>query len=134
MKPCILYFSQTGNTKKFAKAISDSLEIPAVYNMSVVEPTVVNDYDMIILGTPVHGFNSSTEAVAFVESMSNCDGKHSILFCTYRLWKGKTFGKLKKALKKKGCSTILCVSAKGKEFTEESFLEAISKIEASLKK
>ena len=134
MNPCILYFSQTGNTKKFAKTISDSLQIPAVYSMSVVEPTIVNDYDMIILGTPVHGFNSSKEAVTFVEDMPNCDGKHSILFCTYRLWKGSTFSKLKKALKMKGCETILCVSAKGKEFTEECFSDAIGKIEKVLKK
>ena len=134
MNSCILYFSQTGNTKKFAESISNHLQIQAIYSMSVVEPTVVNDYDLIILGTPVHGFNPSTEALAFVEGMPNCDCKHSILFCTYRLWKGKTFGKLKKGLKKKGYSTILCVSAKGKEFTEENFSDAVSKIAAAIKK
>ncbi len=134
MNACILYFSQTGNTRNFAETISDSLKIPAVYDITATEPTVVNDYDVIILGTPVHGFNPSKEALSFVESLPDCDGKRAILFCTCRLWKGSTFGKLKKELKKKGYSTVLCVSAKGKEFTEEDFSDAIGKIAEALKK
>jgi len=122
MKACVLYFSQTGNTRKFAEAISDSLKIPAVFDMTATEPSVVNDYDVIMLGTPVHGFNPAVG-----------NGKRAILFCTYRLWKGRTFGKLKKELEKKGYSTILCVSAKGKEFTKEVFSDAIGKIAEALK-
>ena len=132
MNACILYFSLTGNTNKFAETISDSLKIPAVYDIAVTEPTVVNDYDVIILGTPVHGFNSSIEALSFVKRLPNCDGKHAILFCTYRLWKGRTFGKLKKELKQKGYSTTLCVSAKGKELSEEDFSGSINKITETL--
>ena len=134
MNSCILYFSQTGNTKKFAETMSDSIKIPAIYDITTTKPTIVNDYNTIILGTPVHGFNPSKESLAFIESMTECDGKRAILFCTYRLWKGSTFGKLKKELKKKGVSTILCVSAKGKEFSEENFSEAIDKITEILKK
>ncbi len=55
MKSCILYFSQTGNTRKFAEAISDSLNIPAVYDITNIEPIVVDGFDVIIFGTPVHG-------------------------------------------------------------------------------
>jgi flavodoxin len=134
MNACVLYFSQTGNTRKFAEAISDSLKIPAVYDITATEPAVVNDFDLIFLGTPVHGFNPSTESLAFVKRLPDGDGKRAILFCTYRLWKGRTFGKLKKELKKKGYSTILTVSAKGKEFTEETFSDAIDKIKETLKK
>lgn len=133
MNACILYFSQTGNTKKFAEAISESLNIPDVYNITTVEPSVVNDYDLIILGTPVHGFNPSKESVAFVESLTECEGKQAALFCTYRLWKGRTFGKLKKELKKKGYHITICVSAKGKEFTNESFSDQLNKMEDALK-
>jgi flavodoxin len=133
MNACILYFSLTGNTKKFAETISDTLKIPALYDITATEPTVVNDYDVIILGTPVHGFSPSKEAVSFVKGMPNCDCKHAILFCTSRLWKGRTFGKLKKELKKKGYSTILCASAKGKEFTEEDFSGSVCKIAEALK-
>jgi len=133
MKACVLYFSQTGNTRKFAEAISDSLTIPAVFDITATEASVVNDYDVIILGTPVHGFNPSKEALAFVERLPEGNGKRAILFCTCRLWKGRTFGKLKKEMKKKGYSTILCVSAKGKEFSKETFSDSIGKIAEALK-
>lgn len=133
MNACVLYFSLTGNTRKFAETISNSLKIPAVFDLTTTEPSVVNDYDLIILGTPVHGFNPSKEALAFVERLPEGDGKRAILFCTCRLWKGRTFGKLKKGLKKKGYSTILCVSAKGREFTEEDFSDTICKITEALK-
>jgi len=133
MKACVLYFSQTGNTRKFAETISDSLKIPAVFDMITSEPSVVDDFDVIILGTPVHGFNPSKEALSFVERLPEGDGKRAILFCTHRLWKGRTFGKLKKELKKKGYSTILCVSVKGREFSKETFSDAIGKITEALK-
>ncbi len=133
MNACVLYFSQTGNTRKFAKTISDSLKIQAVYDITTTDPSVVNDFDVIILGTPVHGFNPSKESLAFVENIPECKSKRAILFCTYRLWKGSTFGKLKKGLKKKGYSTVLCVSAKGKELTKEDFSDSTAKIAKALK-
>jgi flavodoxin len=133
MKACVLYFSQTGNTKKFAEAICDSLETKAVFDITTTEPTVVDDYDVIIIGTPVHGFNPSKEAMAYVKSLPEGNGKRTALFCTCRLWKGRTFSKLEKELKKKGYSTVSCVSAKGKEFTKEDFVEPTAKIVEALK-
>jgi flavodoxin len=134
MKACVLYFSQTGNTKKFAESISDALETTAVFDITTTEPTVVNNYDLIILGTPVHGFNPSKEALSFVKSLPEGNGKKAALFCTYRLWKGRTFSKLGKELKKKGYSTVSCVSAKAKEFTTEDLVEPTAKIMKALKK
>ena len=133
MKSCVLYFSQTGNTKKFAEAICDCLETNAVFDITAADPMVVQDYDVIIIGTPVHGFSSSKEALAFVQSLPDGNGKRAVLFCTCRLWKGRVFGKLKKELEKKGYRTILCVSAKAKEFTKEDFVEPTAKIEKALK-
>jgi len=133
MKACVLYFSQTGNTRKFAEAISDSLKIPAVFDMTTTGPSVVDDFDVLILGTPVHGFNPSKESLSFIESLPDGNGKRTILFCTYRLWKGRTFSKLKKTMKKKNYSTILAVSKKGREFHKEDFSEAIGEIVEALK-
>ena len=70
---------------------------------------------------------------SFVESLPEGDGKQAILFCTYRLWKGRTFSKLKKELKKKGYDNILCVSTKGREFTKEDFSDETTKIAEALK-
>ena len=132
MKSCILYFSQTGKPKKFAEVIAASLKIPAVYDITTTEPTVVDDFDVIFLGTPVHGFNPSVEALAFVERLPDGDGKRAILFCTHSLWKGSTFKKLKKELEKKGYNTLLCVSVKGKEFAEEDFSDTVDKIKKKM--
>ena len=128
MKACVLYFSQTGNTKRFAEEIANRLNISAVFDMTNTEPSAVNDYDVLIIGTPVHGFNPPVEALTFVESLPSGDGKRTALFCTHRLWKGKTFSKMEKALKKKGYNNVCCVSVKGKEFGKDDFIEPAEKI------
>jgi len=118
----------------FAETISESLKIEALYDINVIDPSVVADYDVLILGTPVHGFNPSKEALAFVKSLPKSENKESILFCTYRLWKGRTFGKLKKEMKNKGYTTVLCVGTKSKEFTKKDFVEHVKSIEKQIKK
>ena len=133
MKTCVLYFSQTGNTKQFAETICTALETTAVFDITTTEPTVVGDYDVIIIGTPVHGFNPSKEAMSFVKNLPEGKGKRAAIFCTCRLWKGRTFSKLKKELKNRGYSTVSCVSAKAKEFTKEDFVEPTSEIKGALK-
>ena len=132
MNACILYYSQTGNTKKFAEKISNSLDSATVYDLTINEPNVVKQHDMIILGTPVHGFNPSKESIEFVKQLPEGNGKKTILFCTYRLWKGRVFSKLKGELKKRGYSTILCVSAKAKEFTDADFVEPVKQIKEKM--
>jgi flavodoxin len=128
MKACILYFSQIGNTKKFAEAISESLKTSALFDISSSEPSEFNDYDVLIIGTPTHGFRPSVEALAFVEGLPEGDGRRTVLFCTCRLWKGSTFKKLEKVLKNKNYKNVLCVAVKKKDFTKEDFLKPAEKI------
>lgn len=132
MKACVLYFSQTGNTKKFAETISEALDGSTVFDITNTEPSAVNDFDVVIIGTPTHGFNPSVEALAFVEKLPAGEGKRTALFCTNRLWKGRTFSKLEKALKKKGYNNVLCVAVKSKQFTKEEFIEPAAKIAKKL--
>jgi flavodoxin len=110
MKACGLYFSITDNAMRFAETISERLKIPAS-DITVTEPCTINDFETLILGTSFRGFNCSKELFAFVESLPQGNGKKIILFCTSRLWKGRTSGKLKKELKKKGIATF-CVLKK----------------------
>lgn len=131
MKACVLYFSITGNTQRFAEAISDALNIP-VFDVNDAEPSAVNDFDTVILGTPVHGFNPSKRILSFVDRLPDGKGKRSILFCTCRLWKGRTFGKMKKELKKKNYETVLSVSKRGRELMNEDFSDAVAKVVGSL--
>jgi flavodoxin len=133
MKSCVLYFSRTGNTKQMAEAISEATNAP-VFAMTSSEPSVVEGFDMLIIGTPVEGFRPAQETVDFVKRLPNAESKKAIVFCTCALWKGRTFGVLKKALSSKGYDTVLSVSMKMKKDQSADFSENIIKIKQVLEK
>ena len=93
MRTVVLFFSRTGNTKFMAESIANAIKVP-VFDINSSDPAVVEDYDIIILGTPVEGFRPSKESLAFVERLPTTDNKKAILFCTNKLWKGNTFKSL----------------------------------------
>ena len=133
MKPCVLYFSRTGNTKRMAEAISDSTKAP-VFDITSFEPSVVENFDMLIIGTPVEGFRPTKEILAFIERLPKAEGKKAILFCTYALWKASTFKVLAKELSKKGYDTVLKVSKKKVKPNETNFSDIQDKIKKVLEK
>jgi len=134
MKPCVLYFSRTGNTKRMAEAIAEATKAPA-FDMTSSDPSVVEDFDLLIVGTPVEGFRPAKETLAFVERLPKTEGKKAILFCTHALWKGSTFKVLKKELSSKGYETIIDVSKKGmKPDQPADFSDSINKIQKALEK
>ena len=111
-----------------AEAIAQATQAPT-FDMSCSKPSVVEDFDLLIVGTPVEGFHPAKETKAFVESLPKTEGKKAILFCTYALWKGRTFGVLKKVLASKGYQTILDVSKKGmKPDQPVEFSDSLNKI------
>ena len=117
-----------------AEAISESTKAP-VFAMTSSEPSVVEDFDLLILGTPVEGFRPAKETMDFVERLPKTEGKKAILFCTHALWKGSTFKILEKELSNKGYDTILSVSKKGmKPDQPADFSESLNKIQKALEK
>jgi len=133
MRTCVLYFSRTGKTKLMAEAISDSIKAPA-FDIASSEPSVVENFDVLILGTPVEGSRPPKETLAFIECLPKADGKKTILFCTYALWKGSTFKILAKELAKKGYDIILNVSKKGVKPNETDFSDVLDEINKALEK
>lgn len=127
MKACIVYFSATGNTKKFAQAISTTLEFP-IFNIEDVKPQTIADYELIIIGTPVHGLAPAKVISLFVENLPKISNKKAIIFSTYAIRKGNANEKLQKQLAKKGYSTILNTSKRGVRFGEEAFEDNIEQI------
>jgi len=106
MKTCLLYFSLTGNTKRFAEAISNSLGIPAL-DLSKSNPDLVKDFDLVIIGTPIHGFSPARPVSSFIEKLPETNDKKVIIFSTYAIRQGKANMKLEKELAEKGYQTIL---------------------------
>jgi flavodoxin len=134
MNTCVLYFSRTGNTKRVAEAISDSLEAPA-FDIASSEPSIVENYDLLIIGTPVEGSRPAKETSAFIERLPKVAGKKTILFCTTALWRGSTFKILEKELASKGYDNILSVSKKGVQPDKPAdFSDSIDEIKKVLEK
>lgn len=131
MKSCILYFSATGNTKKFALAISQSLNIP-IFNVESTKSQIAKDYDLIILGTPVHGMSPAKVISKFVETLPQANNKKTIIFSTYAIRNGSANEKLQKQLAEKGYDTILSTSKRGVRFGEEAFEDNIKEIKKIL--
>jgi flavodoxin len=127
MRTCVLYLSRTGNTRRLAEAISDLLNAP-VFEIAKSEPSIIEDFDLLILGTPVTGFQPAPEVLSFVKRLPEGEGKKTILFCTYAVAKGSTFKILEKELAKKGYSTILSVSKKGLKPSKADFADVLDEI------
>ncbi|MCX8150783.1 MAG: hypothetical protein N3D85_04710 [Candidatus Bathyarchaeota archaeon] len=134
MKPCIVYFSRTGNTKRMAEAIAELTKAP-MFDLTSSDPSVVANYDFLFIGTPVEGFRPAKETMKFVERLPNAEGKKTVLFCTYMLFKGVTFSTLEKALTNKGYKCILKVSKKGLRPNKPAdFSQCIDEIKKALMK
>ena len=122
MKPIIIYFSYTNNTRNIAKKIEqklncDILEIKAKVPYSKDYDGVVNDehnsesssylpeleqinvdlnnYDTIILGTPVWWYRPVPAIRSFL-SKNDLSGKTIIPFACNCGWLGTTFQEIKK--------------------------------------
>ena len=127
MKPAVFYFSRTGNTKRFAEVISESLKVP-FFDIASVQPASAIDYDLLIIGTPVNGFKPVPEVLSFVQKLPEDVNKKTILFCTYAVAKGSTFKVLEQELSKKGYNTILSVYKRGVKPNKAEFTDAIGEI------
>jgi len=127
MRACVLYLSRTGNTRRLAEAISDLLKTP-IFDIAKSEPSIIEDFDLLILGTPVTGFQPAPEVLSFIKRLPEGEGKKTILFCTYAVAKGSTFKILEKELATKGYRTILSVSKKGVKPSKADFAEVLDEI------
>ena len=132
MKACVLYISRTGNTKRLAEAISELLKAPVFNIADAPEPPVTQDFDLLVIGTPVMGMRPAPEVQAFVKRLPECRNKKTILFCTYAIKQGETLKILEKELKSKGYVNILNVSKRGLKPSKADFIEVLDEIEKAI--
>lgn len=127
MKTAVFYLSRTGNTKRFAEAISESLKAP-LFDVTSIKPEMQTEYDLLVIGTPVNGFKACPEVLSFIQRLPEGVNKKAILFCTYAVAKGNTLENLKQLLSKKGYTTLLMVSKKGIKPNKNDFADALNEI------
>ena len=123
MSVCIVYHSETGNTKKVAEhvaKVTGAALIPvrdlANYSRigrylvgarkaragekSDIEPARidVSAYDLVVVGSPVWAWRPTPGANAAIAALTGCEGKRGIVFATSGGKPGDTLAILKKAL------------------------------------
>jgi flavodoxin/NAD-dependent dihydropyrimidine dehydrogenase PreA subunit len=108
MKPLIIYYSLTGNTRKIAQAIYNGICNKSgtcdIARMQDVDVSRLNDYDLIGLGSPVWG-GVPPNVKQFIDTFPSLPGKYAFAFSTHAVL-GQGFYKIIEFLQKKNLTVI----------------------------
>jgi flavodoxin/ferredoxin len=110
MKCVVIYFSQTGNTEKVAKAIQIGVKQVAghcdIVKIKEANPRRLYEYDLIGLGSPVFHNREPGNITAFINNMRFVGGKHVFSFCTHCTLGDGYFPSVVPKLKRKGLIVV----------------------------
>ena len=110
MKAIVIYYSQTGNTRKVAGAIRKGMERKAgqcdIAHVKDLDAAVVDQYDLIGLGSPVWMGGWTPNVRIFYEKIPPQKGKHIFAFCTHGVMPELYFPSVTRKLKAKGFTVI----------------------------
>lgn len=104
----IIYFSNTGNTKRVAELVGEKLhpfgEI-IIKNALTASPVNVEWADLIIIGSPIHGYilfgqKFCSQVLKFITRIlpDNLHQKNVLLFATFLFSPGRAFKKVEKLI------------------------------------
>jgi flavodoxin/NAD-dependent dihydropyrimidine dehydrogenase PreA subunit len=109
MKTLIVYYSQTGNTKKVAYAVhkgasqvADICELTALRDL---DPRICTEYDLIGLGSPTWGATPDV-VTRFIYSIPAYTGKHVFSFNTHGALPKTYFPVVVRRLKERGLVVV----------------------------
>jgi ferredoxin len=109
MKCAVIYFSQTGNTEKIAKAIHTGVKQVAghcdILTLKEANPKKLYEYDLIGLGSFVIEIEPPNVTL-FIRNLQFLGGKHIFSFCTHCELGFSYFPSVIPKLKKKGLTVI----------------------------
>lgn len=110
MKTLIIYFSQTGNTRKIAECIHDGImdvtrrcDIKPLRDVGV---ELLPEYDLVGIGSPVFYYKEPFNIRDFVEAIPKLDGQHWFVFCTHGNVIGNFFPSVTARLRRKDATVI----------------------------
>ncbi len=144
MAVCIIYHSETGNTRNVAERVAretgaDLVEVKDLTGYSKagmylkgapkamrgekadINPATidVSGYETVVLGSPVWAFNPTPAVNAAVAALQGIEGKTVIVFCTAGGMPGKTLEAMKAMLTERGATVRGAIS-----FTERDLQKA----------
>lgn len=114
MKAAILFQSLTGNTRTAGELIATNLQqegwgITTVTPMKELQLTAIQEADVVIVGTWVHGLFVVGQApwgIGAINHMPALRGKLAATYCTFALSPGSTLDKLDTAVSGRGAEVI----------------------------
>jgi flavodoxin/ferredoxin len=110
VKSIIIYYSQSGNTKKVARAIHKGMgpltEQCDIVPVKEIKPDDLQKYDLIGLGSPVWCGAETPNVRRFVESLPQQQGKHIFSFNTHGVMPEHYFPTVVRRLTGKGFTVI----------------------------
>ena len=114
MKAAVLVESLTGNTWRAAELIADDLRqegwtITGLDRVRRPDLAAIQEADIVLVGTWVHGFFVVGQAPWGVSTISNLPamrGKQAAVFCTFALNPGKSLDKLTGAVEATGATVV----------------------------
>ena len=114
MKAVILFQSLTGNTRMAGELIAANLQqegwgITAVTPMKELQLAAIQEADVVIVGTWVHGLFVVGQApwgIGAINNLPAMRGKLAATYCTFALNPGTTLDKLDRAVSYLGADVI----------------------------
>jgi flavodoxin/ferredoxin len=110
MKCIVIYFSQTGNTEKVAKAIQKGIKRAAghcdITTLKEANWRNLYKYDLIGLGCPLYQYAEPPNIQAFIKNMRFVGGKHAFVFATHGTRGEFFFPSIVPKLKKRGLVVV----------------------------
>ena len=117
LRSVIFYFSQSGNTKKYAEKIAEGLSSgehtcelvrfkKLDNDLELVKSFDFPKYDLIGFGTPVYYFKPPFHILDILKALPSLEGKKGFIFTTSGGNPGATIHKMKQVTDKKGLKII----------------------------
>lgn len=110
MNSIIVYYSQSGNTKKIARAIHTGMTQEAgqcqIVSVKEADPKDLSRYDLIGLGSPVWMGGLTPNMRIFVERIPEQEGNHIFSFNTHGVMPELYFPSVVRKLRAKGFTVI----------------------------
>jgi flavodoxin/ferredoxin len=114
MRACVVFFSQTGNTRRVAEAVQEvltsSLGFCAIYRLEETDPSELDRYDLVGLGCPAFYFREPLNVRNFLLDVPRQDrggqAKPFFSFVTHGGTPGDVFSRLRRLASARGLAAI----------------------------
>lgn len=144
MKICIIYHSESGNTRHVAQHLASACDAHLVEisdrtpylkltrflvwckkargeEKTAIEPAAVDvsDFDILVFGSPVWAFKPTPVIHTAIDSLKGCEGKKAVAFSTHGGRPGQTDETFRKWIESRGMKLVAVTGIHQKDIENE---------------